>query len=172
MTGAALAKARAAAKLLPPELAEKYEADWLAELDSLADKPLSAIGYARGLRRGARRIASQTSGFERRRLSLPSLGFARRRTSGRNSLEKAYRIVRIALFVVWVASLALALRAVPQAIHLVRGEFSAVNIGLLVVALFFSSGAIICIALILHSSRRTSERPQKNLSRIRPPRWR
>jgi len=50
------ALARRAARLLPPELAGDYEEDWLAELDALDCKPLSAIRYARGLSRAARRI--------------------------------------------------------------------------------------------------------------------
>lgn len=54
-------KARAAARLLPPDLAEEYEEDWLAELQGpLKDKPLSALKYALGLRLAARRIAARS----------------------------------------------------------------------------------------------------------------
>jgi hypothetical protein len=64
-------KARAAARLLPPDLAEEYEEDWLAELKGpLKDKPLSALKYALGLRLAARRIAAR---YERARFGLPSL---------------------------------------------------------------------------------------------------
>jgi lipopolysaccharide/colanic/teichoic acid biosynthesis glycosyltransferase len=52
------AKAKAAAKLLPDELAESYLEDWLAELDALRDKPLSALRFAGGLSRAARTIAA------------------------------------------------------------------------------------------------------------------
>jgi hypothetical protein len=59
-------KARAAARLLPPDLAVEYEEEWLAELKGpLNNKPLSALKYALGLRLAARRIAarSQHSSF-------------------------------------------------------------------------------------------------------------
>jgi hypothetical protein len=91
-------RARAAAKLLPSELAEQYEDDWLAELHALVDKPLSAIRYAHGLRRAARRIASQAPGFDRRRLSLPTVESLRRRTSKRTVGEWADLAARILVF--------------------------------------------------------------------------
>ncbi len=39
-------RARAAARLLPEEVAADYEQDWFAELGALDGKPLSAIRYA------------------------------------------------------------------------------------------------------------------------------
>lgn len=51
-------RARAAAQLLPPDLAAEYEEAWLAELNTVRDKPLSALRYAWGLRPAARRIAA------------------------------------------------------------------------------------------------------------------
>lgn len=45
-----------AAGRLPAELTEEYEAVWLAELAALEGKPISALRYACGLRRAARRI--------------------------------------------------------------------------------------------------------------------
>lgn len=53
----AAAKAKAAARVLPSVLADAYLEDWLAELDALADKPLSALRFAHGLPRAACRIA-------------------------------------------------------------------------------------------------------------------
>lgn len=50
-------KARSAARRLPPGLADEYEEIWLAELEALKDKPLSALKFARGLRRAGSRIA-------------------------------------------------------------------------------------------------------------------
>jgi hypothetical protein len=50
-------RVRMAVKHLPAELREEREADWLAELATLKDKPLSALRFAWGLGRAARRIA-------------------------------------------------------------------------------------------------------------------
>lgn len=55
--GYTAAKAKAAARVLPSDLADAYLEDWLAELDALDDKPLSALRFARGLPRAASRIA-------------------------------------------------------------------------------------------------------------------
>jgi lipopolysaccharide/colanic/teichoic acid biosynthesis glycosyltransferase len=52
-----MGKAIAAARLLPPELAKSYLEDWLAELDTLERKPMTALRYARGLAAAARTIA-------------------------------------------------------------------------------------------------------------------
>lgn len=54
-------KVKAAVKRLPAELAEEYEADWLAELATLKDKPISALRYARGLPSAARKITTKGS---------------------------------------------------------------------------------------------------------------
>ena len=56
-------KARAAARLLPPEIAEEYEQAWVAELKGprLKNKPLSALKFALGLRRAARRIRAKAA---------------------------------------------------------------------------------------------------------------
>lgn len=110
------AKARAAAKLLPPDLAEKYEQDWLAELDGLADKPLSAIGYARGLRRGARRIALQTPGVEQRHW-LSRSGSSRRRLPERNFLEKVRLFLQASIFVLVLLVLLVTMAVVPKLVH-------------------------------------------------------
>jgi hypothetical protein len=53
------ARARAAARRLPHGLAEQYEEEWLASLEALADKPISAIRYAHGLRRAANSISGE-----------------------------------------------------------------------------------------------------------------
>jgi lipopolysaccharide/colanic/teichoic acid biosynthesis glycosyltransferase len=53
------ARARAAARRLPHDLAEQYEEEWLASLAALADKPISAIRYAHGLRRAANSISGE-----------------------------------------------------------------------------------------------------------------
>lgn len=53
----AAAKAKAAALVLPSALADAYLEDWLAELNALEDKPLSALRFAHGLPRAACRIA-------------------------------------------------------------------------------------------------------------------
>lgn len=101
-------KARAAVKLLPPELAEQYEQDWLAELHALANKPFSAIRYAGGLRRAARRIASQTPGFDRHRPSLPAVeSLRRRRMSKRTAEQNAILAARIfaLIFFLFVATI-------------------------------------------------------------------
>jgi hypothetical protein len=99
--------ARAAAKLLPPELAEKYEQDWLAELHALASKPFSAIRYALGLRRAAHRIASQAPGFDPRRLSfsmIDSLRGRRPKKTMKQYVELSARIfVFFSLFLVGLA---------------------------------------------------------------------
>jgi lipopolysaccharide/colanic/teichoic acid biosynthesis glycosyltransferase len=50
-------KAIAAARILPQNLADEYLEDWLAELDALEDRPLTALRYARGLANAARLIA-------------------------------------------------------------------------------------------------------------------
>lgn len=55
-------KAKAAARLLPDEIADEYEQDWLAELKALNGKPLSAIQYARGLPSAARSITVSLTG--------------------------------------------------------------------------------------------------------------
>jgi lipopolysaccharide/colanic/teichoic acid biosynthesis glycosyltransferase len=49
--------ARFAAKRLPAECRQQIEEEWLAELAVLGQKPLSAIKYARGLRKAATEIA-------------------------------------------------------------------------------------------------------------------
>jgi len=49
--------ARRAADLLLDEDRDRYRSTWLAELEMLRDKPLSALLFARGLRRAARTIA-------------------------------------------------------------------------------------------------------------------
>jgi lipopolysaccharide/colanic/teichoic acid biosynthesis glycosyltransferase len=64
------AMARRAACSLPPELADSYEEDWLAELDALERKPLSAIRFARGLSGAARTIRAEAGS------SAPSLSYA------------------------------------------------------------------------------------------------
>jgi hypothetical protein len=62
-------KARKAARLLPPDLAEEYEQAWVAELKGpdLENKPLSALKFAHGLRHAARRIRVK-AGLSRFRL--------------------------------------------------------------------------------------------------------
>jgi lipopolysaccharide/colanic/teichoic acid biosynthesis glycosyltransferase len=55
-------KAREAARLLPSDVAADYEEVWLAELQALGGKPLSALQYARGLRSAARSITAEISG--------------------------------------------------------------------------------------------------------------
>jgi lipopolysaccharide/colanic/teichoic acid biosynthesis glycosyltransferase len=55
------ARARAAAGRLPQGLAVKYEEEWLATLEALADKPISAIKYAHGLRTAANSISVERS---------------------------------------------------------------------------------------------------------------
>lgn len=69
------AKARAAARLLPDDLALSYEEDWLAELESLEAKPFSAIKYALQLKKAARSIAEIAGGRESSRQWQPD--FAR-----------------------------------------------------------------------------------------------
>ncbi len=56
-------RARAAATLLPPDLADDYCEEWLAELLALEPKPLSALRYAVGLERAARGIGAETGAF-------------------------------------------------------------------------------------------------------------
>lgn len=53
---AARRRARRAAALLPEPLAAEYEHTWLAELDSMRDRPLKTARFARGLPRAARAI--------------------------------------------------------------------------------------------------------------------
>lgn len=53
------ARARAAARRLPHGLAERYEEEWLASLEALVDKPISALRYAHGLRRAASSISAE-----------------------------------------------------------------------------------------------------------------
>ena len=62
-------KARKAARLLPPDLAEEYEQVWVAELKGpdLENKPLSALKFALGLRHAARGIRVK-AGLSRFRL--------------------------------------------------------------------------------------------------------
>jgi lipopolysaccharide/colanic/teichoic acid biosynthesis glycosyltransferase len=55
-------KAKAAARMLPSEVAADYEETWMAELEAMAEKPFSAIRYARGLRRAARSITAEING--------------------------------------------------------------------------------------------------------------
>lgn len=62
--------ARRAARKLPPHLADSYEEDWLAELDALENKPLTAIRFARGLSRAVRVICAESG------MSLPSASYA------------------------------------------------------------------------------------------------
>ncbi len=50
-------KAMAAARILPAELADVYLEDWLAELEALKNRPLSALRFASGLATAARVIA-------------------------------------------------------------------------------------------------------------------
>jgi hypothetical protein len=56
-------RVKGAARLLPDDLAADYERDWLAELETLDGKPLSAIRYAVGLPRAARSIAAAAAGL-------------------------------------------------------------------------------------------------------------
>jgi hypothetical protein len=56
-------KARAAARLLPDAIAAEYEQDWLAELEALEGKPLSALRYAHGLGNAARSIGVAVTGY-------------------------------------------------------------------------------------------------------------
>jgi len=55
-------RARAAAGRLPEQLRERYEEEWLAELDAQREKPLSALRFARSLPKAARAISVQASG--------------------------------------------------------------------------------------------------------------
>jgi hypothetical protein len=73
-------KARKAARLLPPDLAEEYEQAWVAELKGpgLKDRPLSALKFALGLRHAARGIRVK-AGLSRFRL----VEVARLKTAGR-----------------------------------------------------------------------------------------
>jgi hypothetical protein len=74
-----VSKVRAAARLLPPDLAEEYEEDWLAELEGpLKDRPLSALKYALGLRLAARRIAARSEHSRFRLSSVPRSKIAER----------------------------------------------------------------------------------------------
>ncbi len=50
-------KARAAARSLPADLAIDYEQDWLAELEALDGKPISALRFAHGLAKASRSIS-------------------------------------------------------------------------------------------------------------------
>lgn len=61
--------ARRAADLLPDEDRDRYGSTWLAELEALRDKPLSALLFARGLRRAAHTISRpRTSSSPDRRM--------------------------------------------------------------------------------------------------------
>lgn len=66
--------ARRAADLLPDEDRDRYRSTWLAELEALRDKPLSALLFARGLRRAARTISRprMSSSPDRRMVVLAS----------------------------------------------------------------------------------------------------
>jgi len=59
-------RVEAAVELLPDELRDECRADWLAELTTLEDKPITALRFALGLRRAARGISfRQTTGEAR-----------------------------------------------------------------------------------------------------------
>ena len=55
-------RARAAAEQLPDQLRERYEEEWLAELDAQREKPLSALRFAHSLSKAARAISAQAGG--------------------------------------------------------------------------------------------------------------
>jgi lipopolysaccharide/colanic/teichoic acid biosynthesis glycosyltransferase len=59
---------RAAARRLPVEHHERYEEEWLAEVEAYSDRPLSAVVRAVGLRCHAREMAQTLS--ERRRVPI------------------------------------------------------------------------------------------------------
>lgn len=52
------ARVRKAAELLPTEIAEELEAEWLAELDAVRDRPRLALRFVRGLPTAAAAIAA------------------------------------------------------------------------------------------------------------------
>jgi lipopolysaccharide/colanic/teichoic acid biosynthesis glycosyltransferase len=69
-------RAKAAAELLPPPLRNRYLEEWLAELQALENRPLSAIRYASGLATAARVIAVSQGApttYSRRRVAFERL---------------------------------------------------------------------------------------------------
>lgn len=97
-------RARAASKLLPPELADEYREEWLAELLTLETKPLSGVRYACGLERAARGIA----------------GLAGARGHYSRQMRVAYRIVDIGISAIGLTVMAPALMIVAVALRLAR----------------------------------------------------